>query len=160
MAGGGAAKPAKAETAGKGARAPLGFWGLGVLTGAVLGIALPTGLLLAVGLIPAAIALGIDRSPGRSTARTVLALNLAGLLPGLRALWLEGHDLVTLVAVLGRMEVLPLAYAAALIGFLLPRVLGWAVLAVLEARAHATVQALEDRRAALREIWGPEVDRG
>jgi hypothetical protein len=140
-------------------RTPLGFWGLGVATGAVLGIALPTGLLLAVGLIPAATALALDRSPTRATARTVTALNLAGLLPALRALWLEGHTLMTLAAVLARVETLPLAYAAALIGFLLPQVLSWAVLAVLEARAYGTTQALEQRRAALREIWGPEVDR-
>lgn len=141
-------------------RTPLGFWGLGVATGAVLGVALPTGLLLAIGLLPSAIALATDRSAGRATARTVLAFNLAGLLPALRSLWLEGHTLITLAALLGRTEALPLAYTAALVGFLLPQVLSWAVLAVLEARAYGAVQALEQRRAALREIWGPEVDRG
>lgn len=157
---GGAARAAKGQaTAQKSARTPLGFWGLGVATGATLGIALPTGLLLAIGLIPAAIALAVDRAPGRATARTVLALNLAGLLPAIRALWLEGHTLLTLASLLARVETLPLAYAAAMVGFLLPQVLSWAVLAVLEARAFGTVQALEQRRAALREIWGPEVDR-
>jgi hypothetical protein len=155
-----AAKAAKRARKAKAAgRAPLGFWGLGVVTGAVLGIALPTGLLLAIGLLPAAIALAVDRSAGRSTARTVLALNLAGLLPSIRALWLEGHDLMTLAAILGRIDALPLAYAAAVVGFLLPQVLAWAVLAVLEARAYAAVQALERRRAALRETWGVEVER-
>ena len=151
-----AKRSAKAASAG---RAPLGFWGLGVATGAVLGIALPTGLLLAAGLLPAALALAVDRSAGRGTARTVLAFNLAGLLPAIRALWREGHDLMTLAAILGRLEALPLAYAAAVIGFLLPQVLGWAVLAVLEARAYGAVQALARRRAALREAWGVEVDR-
>jgi hypothetical protein len=156
----GASKAAEAQRQAQAAsRTPLGFWGFGVATGAILGIALPTGLLLAVGLLPAAIALAVDRSAGRGTARAVLALNLAGLLPAIRTLWLEGHDLMTLAAVLGRMETLPLAYAAAVIGFLLPRVIGWAVLAVLEARAYAAVQALEQRRAALREIWGVEVER-
>jgi threonine/homoserine efflux transporter RhtA len=57
------------------------------------------------------------------------------------------------------MEALPLAYAAAVIGFLLPQVLAWAALAVLEARAYGSVQALEQRRAALRETWGVEVER-
>mgnify|MGYP005837080871 CR=1 FL=1 len=155
-----AAKAAKRAGKTKAAgRTPLGFWGLGVATGAVLGIALPTGLLLAIGLLPAAVALAVDRSAGRGTARTVLALNLAGLLPSLRALWLEGHDLMTLASILTRMEALPLAYAAGVTGFLLPQVLAWAVLAVLEARAYGTVQALEQRRAALRETWGAEVER-
>ncbi len=154
-----AAKAAKRAGKAKAGRTPLGFWGLGVATGAVLGIALPTGLLLAIGLLPAAVALAVDRSAGRGTARTVLALNLAGLLPSIRALWLEGHDLMTLAAILTRMEALPLAYSAAVIGFLLPQVLAWAVLAVLEARAYGAIQALEQRRAALRETWGVEVER-
>lgn len=157
---GGAAGTAKGRSKPRRAgRTPLGFWGLGVATGAILGIALPTGLLLAVGLIPAALALAMDQTPGRATARTVLAFNLAGLLPAIRTLWTEGHALPTLVSLLGRAETLPLAYAAAIIGFLLPQVLSWAVLAVLEARAYGAAQALEQRRAALRETWGPEVDR-
>jgi hypothetical protein len=160
MARGAAGAARRGGSSGKAGRTPLGFWGLGVATGAVLGIALPTGLLLAIGLIPAAVALAVDHTPGRATARTVLALNLAGLLPAIRALWLEGHDLMTLAVLLGRVETLPLAYAAAIIGFLLPQVLSWAVLAVLEARAYGTVQALEQRRAGLRETWGPEVERG
>lgn len=158
-----AARTAKAggSAGGKAAgrnRTPFGFWGLGVATGVLLGVALPTGILLALGLLPSAVAALADRSPGRPVARTVLAFNLAGLVPALRALWLEGHALPTLASVLLRLEALPLAYSAALIGAALPVVLSWAVLAVLEARAFGTIRALEARRAALRETWGPEVE--
>lgn len=149
----------KARKGREGGRAPLGFWALGVVTGALLGLALPTGLLLAIGLAPAALAALADRSAGRWTARSVLVFNLAGLVPSLRALWLEGHTLGTLVGVLTRLDGLPLAYGAAAIGAVLPVVASWAILAVLEARAAIDIARLEQRRAALRETWGDEVDR-
>lgn len=143
----------------EGGRAPLGFWALGVVTGALLGLALPTGLLLAIGLAPAALAALADRSAGRWTARSVLVFNLAGLVPSLRALWLEGHTLGTLVVVLARLDGLALAYGAAAIGAVLPVVASWAILAVLEARAAIDIARLEQKRAALREAWGEEVER-
>lgn len=148
----------KARKAKGSARTPFGFWALGVLTGGLLGIALPTGLLLAIGLLPAGFVALIDRSPGRWTARSVLVFNLAGLVPSLRALWLEGHTLATLAAVLARLDGLPLAYGSAAIGAVLPVVMSWAIFAVLEARAAVDVARLEQRRAALRETWGEEVD--
>ncbi len=139
-------------------RGNFGFWALGVATGALLGVALPTGLLLALGLAPSAVALFADASPGRGTARAVLLFNLAGLAPALRALWLEGHTLAALVGIAFRFDGLPLAYAAAAFGAALPSVASWAVLAVLEARAAVQVARLEQRRVALRETWGDAVD--
>lgn len=156
QAGRGATKARKGR---EGGRAPLGFWALGVVTGALLGVALPTGLLLAIGLAPAALAALADRSAGRWTARSVLVFNLAGLVPSLRALWLDGHTLATLVGVLARLDGLPLAYGAAGIGAVLPVVASWAILAVLEARAAIEIARLEQKRAALRETWGEEVEQ-
>lgn len=161
-----ARSPAVASDASKGkgrkpresGRGSLGFWALGVATGALLGVALPTGLLLALGLAPSALALLADASRGRWTARAVLVFNLAGLAPALRSLWLEGHTLGALVGVAFRFDGLPLAYAAAAFGAALPLVASWAVLAVLEARAAMQVARLEQRRAALRETWGDAVD--
>ena len=139
-------------------RGSLAFWALGVATGALLGVALPTGLLLALGLAPSAVAMVADNSRGRWTARAVLVFNLAGLAPALRSLWLEGHTLGALARVAFRFDGLPLAYAAAAFGAALPMVASWAVLAVLEARAAMQVARLEQRRAALRENWGDSVD--
>jgi len=142
----------------RGERTPFGFWALGVATGVLLGLALPTGLLLAIGLIPSALAAMFDRAPGRWTARSVLVFNLAGLAPALRALWLDGHSLSALSSLLLRPDGLPLAYGAAAIGAALPVIASWAILAVLEARAAVEVARLEQRRAALRETWGSELD--
>ncbi|MDW8443873.1 MAG: hypothetical protein RML45_05845 [Acetobacteraceae bacterium] len=142
----------------QGSRGSLGFWALGVATGVLLGVALPTGLLLSLGLIPSALAVLADSTPGRWTARTVLAFNLAGLAPALRTLWLEGHSLAALGGLVFRLDGLPLAYAAAAFGAAMPVVAAWAVLAVLEARAALRIAELERRRAALRETWGEAVD--
>lgn len=148
----------QAGTTRRSARGSLGFWALGVATGVLLGVALPTGLMLALGLVPAALAALADSGPGRWTARSVLAFNLAGLAPGLRTLWLEGHTLGALWSLAFRLDGLPLAYAAAAFGAALPVVAAWAMLAVLEARAALQVARLEQRRAALRETWGEAVD--
>lgn len=152
---------AKAAAGNKGARSAKkgrwGFWAFGLGTGIALGVALPTGILLLIGLMPAAAAFASDPHPEKTTARPVLCLNLAGLLPSLKALWLGGHDMATLAALLGDPVTLLLAYSAAAFGFALARTIPYAVLAVLEARAAATMNALVARQEELREAWGEAV---
>jgi acyl-CoA synthetase (AMP-forming)/AMP-acid ligase II len=155
------AKAAKA-TAGQaparaGRKGRWAFWAFGLGTGIALGVALPTGLLLLVGLLPAAAAFASDTHPDKTTARPVLCLNLAGLLPALKALWLGGHDLRALAALLGDPWTLVLAYGAAAFGFALARTIPYGVLLVLETRAAATMKLLAERQEALREAWGEAV---
>lgn len=133
------------------------FWALGLGTGIALGVALPTGILLLVGLLPAAASFAADAHPDKTTARPVLWLNLAGLLPALKTLWLNGHDMRGLAAVLGDPATLSLAYGAAAFGFALARTMPYAVLVVLEARAAATLRLLEARQEELRAAWGDAV---
>ncbi|QXM25357.1 hypothetical protein KO353_03720 [Elioraea tepida] len=153
-----AAKPAPVQAGRRsGRRARWAFWAFGLGTGLALGVALPTGLLLLVGLLPAAAAFASDSDPDKMTARPVLYLNLAGLMPALKALWLGEHDLRALASLLGDPGTLALAYGAAAFGFLLARSLPYAVLAVLEARAATTMKLLEARQDELRALWGDEV---
>ena len=144
--------PARASRKGRWA-----FWAFGLGTGIALGVALPTGLLLLVGLLPTAAAFASDTHPDKTTARPVLYLNLAGLLPALKTLWLGGHDLAALASLRGDPWTLVLAYGAAAFGFALARTIPYAVLLVLEARAAATMKQLADRQEALREAWGDAV---
>lgn len=152
---------AKAQPAGKpaksGRRATLAFWALGLGTGVALGVALPTGILLLIGLLPAAVSFMSDPHPDKTTARPVLCLNLAGLLPALKTLWLGGHDMRALAAILGDPMTLLLAYGAAAFGFALARTIPYAVLLTLEAKAAATMKLLEQRQEQLRADWGDEV---
>lgn len=152
-----AAKPAAGKATRSAKRGRWGFWAFGLGTGIALGVALPTGLLLLVGLLPAAAAFASDPHPEKTTARPVLCLNLAGLLPSLKALWLGGHDMAALAMLLGDPLTLLLAYSAAAFGFALARTVPYAVLVVLEARAATTMRALVARQEELREAWGDAV---
>jgi hypothetical protein len=140
-----------------GRRARIAFWAFGLGTGIALGVALPTGILLLVGLLPAAAAFATDPHPEKTTARPVLCLNLAGLLPALKSLWLGGHDLRGLAVVLGDPTTLALAYGAAAFGFALARTIPYAVLVWLEAKAATTMRLLDQRQAELRAAWGDAV---
>jgi len=140
-----------------GRRARWAFWAFGLGTGVALGIALPTGILLLIGLLPAAAAFASDDHPDKTTARPVLCLNLAGLLPALKTLWLGGHDMSALASLLGDPGTLVLAYGAAAFGFALARTIPYAVLLVLEMRAATTLRLLADRQAELTEAWGEAV---
>jgi hypothetical protein len=156
-----------AKAAAKGAPVPAGqrsgrrarwaFWAFGLGTGIALGVALPTGLLLLVGLLPAAAAFASDPHPEKTTARPVLCLNIAGLLPALKTLWLGGHDMRALASVLGDPGTLALAYGAAAFGFALARTIPYGVLLVLEARAATTMKLLAERQEQLRADWGDPV---
>lgn len=157
-----AAAKAQGQSAGQGKRksgrgARLAVWTLGLGTGIALGVALPTGILLVVGLLPAAACFVTDAHPDKTTARPVLCLNLAGLLPALKTLWLGGHDMRGLASVLGDPGTLLLAYGAAAFGFALARTIPYGVLLVLEAKAAATMKLLEQRQEELRAVWGDEV---
>jgi hypothetical protein len=160
MADAAAKAPAKTPAAAKpksGRKATLAFWALGLGTGIALGVALPTGLLLLVGLLPAAVAFMSDIHPEKTTARPVLCLNLAGLLPALKTLWLGGHDIRALASILGDPMTLLLAYGAAAFGFALARTIPYGVLLTLEAKAAATIKLLEARQEELRAAWGDAV---
>jgi acyl-CoA synthetase (AMP-forming)/AMP-acid ligase II len=150
---------AKAGTKGgrSGRRARILFWTLGLATGIALGVALPTGIMLVVGLLPAAAAFATDIHPEKTTAKPVLCLNLAGLLPALKMLWLGGHDMRALAAVLGDPTTLVLAYGGAAFGFALARTLPYAVLVALEAKAATTMKLLAQRQDQLRADWGDAV---
>ncbi|MCU0986298.1 MAG: hypothetical protein MUC89_15405 [Acetobacteraceae bacterium] len=152
QAAGAAPKPVKS-----GRRARLGFLALGLGTGVALGVALPTGILMIVGLLPAAVSYLSDAHPEKTTARPVLCLNLAGLLPALKTLWLGGHDMRALASILGDPMTLVLAYGAAAFGFALARTIPYGVLLVLEAKAAATMKLLEAKQDELRAAWGDEV---
>ncbi len=145
-------KPAK-----RGRKGGLAFLALGLGTGIALGVALPTGLLLVMGLIPAAICYAADAHPEKTTARPVLCLNLAGLLPALKTLWLGAHDLRGLAAIVGDPLTLLLAYAAAAFGFALARTIPYGVLLLLEADAAATIKQLEAKQEELTDARGTEV---
>ncbi len=145
------AKRAKGQGGGGGA---LKLVALGLGSGVLLSYALPTGLLLILGLLPALLASLLDGSPARGAARSVLCCNLAGLAPSLVELWRGTQGLSASLGMLTDWHTLGLAWGGAAGGLaltlLLPMVAGLSV----DAQVAARRAALEKRRTELTEEWG------
>jgi hypothetical protein len=147
---------AKAPKAGN-AKRPGGAWmlvGLGLAAGVLMSYALPTGLLLTLGLLPSAFAWATDPTPGRPGARSVLFLNLAALAPALAELWRSGQGLSGSLILISDWRTLAFAWTGALGGFALRTVLPMVAGLSVDAQAAARRSALEARRRALVEEWG------
>lgn len=142
---------AKAKPSGGGAWVLVG---LGLAAGVLMSYALPTGLMLALGLLPSGLAWMLDQTPGRPGARAVLFLNVAGLAPSLAELWRGGHGLSASLALLADWRTLGLAWAGAAAGLLLKTLLPLASGFSVDAQAGARRSSLEARRAALVAAWG------
>ena len=150
------AKAPKAAKAGKsrqgGGALTLVFAGLGA--GVLLSYALPTGILIVMGLLPSALAWVMDPSPGRPGARAVLFANLAALAPTLAELWRGGHGLAASLTLLADWRTLGLAWGGALAGYLLKTVLPLVAAMSVDSQAATRRGALQRRREALQQEWG------
>ena len=134
-----------------------------ILTLAIIGItalavvALPIGILLIAGLPPTAVAVVVDRHAKRYLARTVGAMNLAGVLPSALHMWEAGISFSSLGDAISNPYTWLVMYGAAGIGWLLyfgvPPVVGM----VIEVRADDQKRRLEARAKTLVDEWGEEV---
>ena len=123
----------------------------------VIGVLLPTCLVLLIGMLPTAVAFMIDRSRDKSLTITVGLLNFCGTLPGIIDLWSKAQAYDAAVAVATDPMSLLMAYAAAALGWLvffaLPPVVGTFYSVVTRQRIHA----IQRRQVVLIDSWGEEV---
>ena len=143
---------AKAASAKQGGGSLMWLQGLacGGLAALVPGIALQVGILL----LPAIVALMLDRERGKPVARAVLLCTLAASVEPMRALWnsAQGGDLgFSLVADL---HAVTLTWGAAAGGWLLTQVIPVAVGMVLNTTADQRSAELREARARLIAEWG------
>jgi hypothetical protein len=121
-------------------------------------IFLPSTILLALGMIPTAVAYVVDRDPDKTAPMTVGGLNFAGVVTFLISLWQAGHTMAALSKVLTDPFAWLVMYGAAGLGWSIyygvpPAVVGWVVL-----RAEARIaQRIEEQRELVA-LWGTEVD--
>ena len=124
---------------------------------AVAMTALPLAILLLVGTLPTWVAGFVDRHRRYYLARTVGAINLAGVMPGVLRMWEQGITFSNLQMVIGSPYSWLVMYGAAAFGWLLyfcvPPVVGM----IVEVRIEDTKRRLEARAKALIEEWGEEV---
>ncbi|HWI26364.1 MAG TPA: hypothetical protein VN668_05300 [Stellaceae bacterium] len=143
-----------------GRRARRGGAALSLAVLAILGLALaalPLCILVLGGTLPTAVAAVVDRHRARYLARTVGAMNLAGVLPGALRLWEAGISFSSLEQVIDSPYNWLVMYGAAAVGWMLyfcvPPVVGM----VLDVKVDETKRRLEARAKTLVEEWGEEV---
>ncbi len=121
--------------------------------------ALPTMLVLTLGLLPTLVAFVVDLHPKKYAARSVGFLNFAGILPFLVVLWSGRHDLLSAMRILTDVYAWLVVYAAAAMGWLvylgMPSVAGF----IMQIHAARRIRVLETRRKALIREWGEDIDR-
>ena len=93
------------------------FMAVGAL--GLLLLALPTTMVLAIGIAPTLGAYFADKTPGRCLAKCVAGMNFAGVIPSLYHLWIRGHDLKTANGIVTDLYTWFLMYSAGGMGWLL-----------------------------------------
>jgi hypothetical protein len=122
--------------------------------------ALPLCLMLLAGLLPTGVAAVVDRHRRRYLARTVGAMNLAGVAPGALTMWEAGINFTSLQQVIDSPMNWLIMYGAAGIGWVLFFCVPPIVAMVIEVRVDDTKRRLESRAKALVAEWGEEVTGG
>jgi hypothetical protein len=136
------------------------IWLQGLLCGAVVTLATPTALLLAVLLAPGLLALMLDHEQGRPRARCIMLCAMAASIQPLRTLWTVGHTMATATALLGNLSFMGTAWSAAAGGWLLVEATPVVARVVLETMSLARGARLRAERARLVEAWGLEETPG
>ena len=137
--------------------------GSAILTLSVIGLtvlaltALPLCLLIVAGALPTAVAILVDRHPRHYLARTVGAMNFAGVIPGALKMWEVGISFASLQQVIASPYQWLVMYGAAGLGWLLFFSVPPVVAMVLDIQFDDTKRHLEARAKALIEEWGEEV---
>lgn len=149
--------PASDKQSGKGAA-----WGIGVgiLFALLAVVLLPTTVVIAVGLVPAAVAFFVDSSRERLLGSTVLCMNAAGVLPAVLRLWKQGHNMDTAIQIITQPIILTVILVSSGVGWLLyiytPQFVG----KLVRKRAEMRIRALEKYQKELVDHWSPAVAAG
>lgn len=145
-------RPAKRRS-----RAQVRMMALSLVFLAMVMVALPTVVVLVVGLLPALTWFIVDMTPGRYAFRCIAGFNAAGVAPYLHKLWTGGNDTAAAIAVVAD----PLAWLV----FLCSAALGWTMFQVIPAGvtlvmtldAKRKINALQEVQRGLEEEWGRAV---
>ena len=151
-------KPTKKETKSTGSNYSNLFIMAIFATG--LAFALPTMLVLAVGLLPTLVALLVDVHPRKFAAWSVGFLNSAGLMPYLGDLRMKNNSIEGAIGVLTDIVAWLVIYAAAAAGWMV--YMGMPVVGgmILEIKTQGQIRRLKAERQKLVDEWGRETTEG
>lgn len=134
-----------------------GRWGMLLVLLLAVPLALPTAMVVAVGMLPTAVAAIADRSATRSAALCVGGLNFAGTMPYLLAMWFGEHSIAAAMRTLGDVFVLLVMYGSAGMGWLLYLATPPVMATVLQVMAQQKIVSLRNRQRRLVDEWGEDV---
>ncbi len=143
-----AAKPVAADKPGR------SIWLQGLLCGAIASALPATAVLAVILLAPTVlIAVMVDRSPARTTARTMLMMGLMVAAHGINQLWHGPNTVVASLDIAANLRLTASAWGLQGLGWLLTEVAPILAELALDAKAGARLAVLQRRRAALDHEW-------
>ncbi len=129
--------------------------GIGFLVMAIVFV--PTAILMGIGMLPAFVAILIDRSKRAAKGITVGAMNLAGCSPFVIQLWTRGNKVDTALSIISEPQTIIVIYSAAASGYMIDWALTGIVATLMIQRGQARKKDIARTQAQLVERWGPEV---
>ncbi len=127
------------------------------LLAVILLAALPSAIVLAVGIVPTIVALIVDLTPGRYLTRCVAGLNVAGVSPFIHNLWSGDNDITSAIGIVTDTFAWLVIYGASAIGWLLFLGLPGAVAVFQTLNSKRQIYLLQDRQKNLLEEWGDSI---
>lgn len=155
------AKPAKEAPKAHGARrhGKLSIIFLTILFLSLVVLIRHTFLFLIVALLPTIVAYIVDRTPTKSMFQSVMACNMAGMLPYLAKLIDMGNSPGMVQTIMGDMLVWLIIYSAAGIGWCMVWLWPHVAYFLINMMALKETLQLELAQRWLTEEWGPEIKR-
>jgi len=117
-------------------------------------LALPTTMVLAIGMAPTLGAFFADKTPGHYLTKCVAGMNFAGVIPSLYHLWTTGHDLKMANNIVTDLNNWLLMYGAGSMGWLLCLGLPGAVAVFRSLNATRRIYVLREQQKMLINEWG------
>ena len=119
---------------------------------------LPTSVILFVGMVPTLVAYIADRTVGKEKTLSVGAMNLAGCMPFVLKLWMEGHSMKQAFVYVTQPKTIVIMYFAAAIGYLINWAMSGIWVSVTTQKGQLRLKDIEKEQAALIKRWGKEVN--
>lgn len=126
----------------------------------LLVFALPTLIVLGVGMLPAIVAAIVDKSEEKYAAYSVMSLNFCGVFTFIFNMWLDEHTALAALSTITSPFALAVMYSAAALGWLLYLSVPPVIAQFLSVLAQRRVNALRDKQRELIEEWGVETAGG
>ncbi len=120
-------------------------------------VALPTIMFLMFSMLPAVVALIIDRTEEKSATFCVGGLNFCGAFPYLLDLWLQDNSLSQATGLLTDVFVLAVIYGAAGMGWMLYLSLPPVIASFIQVMSQRRLQQLRTTQKGIIDEWGEEV---